>query len=97
MRCYAPDPARGANSTPPNFLAGFGGRGKGVTVGKREREKRKGLVGKEMERKKAKGKTGEKRRRDKGNFGRRHRKGKERGKREKGEREEFCAVVIFPY
>jgi len=47
MRCYAPDPARGANSTPPNFLAGFGGRGKeGVTVGKRETEKKERASGK---------------------------------------------------
>jgi len=61
MRCYAPDPARGANSTPPNFLAGFGGRGKGVTVGKREREKKERASGKRNgKEKKRKGKQGRK-------------------------------------
>jgi len=83
MRCYARDPAGGANSAPSELLAGLWGderKGKGKGEG--------GRKGKDKE---VKGEKGEERRRG-------QRKGREKegeGKRKRG-REEFCAVVIFP-
>ena len=53
MRCYAPDPAGGANSAPPDILAGFCGEQK-EEGRERERSGEKG-IGSEREKKGRKG------------------------------------------
>ena len=74
-----PDPARGANSAPPDLLAEFGER-KGMGKGR----VRKGRGGKVSERKRIlNGNDGRKGEGDKGKGGRR--KGKESGKKGMGE------------
>ena len=60
MRCYALDPAGGANSAPPDILAGF--------CGEQKEE------GRERERRGEKGKGSEKKGRGKVNGGKRNRK-----------------------
>jgi len=81
MRCYAPDPAGGANSALPDLLAGFGG-GKGREKGSGKGKER--AMGKEGERKMGAGvKRGEERRR-----------GQREGREEEGKRKGgICAVV----
>jgi len=92
MRCYAPDPASGSNSAPPDLTSGFLGKeGKGKTRrnGKERAGKRKGKE------KKLKGKKrggNEKGTKGREGGGRERERKEEKGK---GKMQEFCAVVIF--
>ena len=98
-RCYAPDPAGGASSAPQTSWLDFGerkerrkGRGKerlGIRKGEGERKrKEKEVTGKRREEKEkgTKERTG----------GERKMERKEEKEKRGRERDEFCAVVIFP-
>jgi len=75
MRCYAPDPAVGANSAPQTSWLDFGERKGRKKAGVKERGKRKGRGVK-------KGKGNEREKEGKGKGGMRDGEEKERGKRE---------------